>query len=121
MVKAGRYARCTSTKPLVASRHLRGAVGPRRHEARPRAETRATPAPDLVTFTELATVDEARSVTWPRRSDHKAAKADALDLTLIAWLAEMRFALATQIHRTFFSDKSYSTTQRRLKRMHQAS
>jgi hypothetical protein len=77
-------------------------------------------AADVVTFTELASIDEARSVTWPRRSDYKAAKADALDLTLIAWLAEMRFALATQIHRTFFSDKSYSTTQRRLKRMHQA-
>jgi hypothetical protein len=67
-------------------------------------------ASDLVTFTELVAVDEARSVTWPRRSDHKSATPDALDLTLIAWLAELRFALATQIHRTFFADKSYSTT-----------
>jgi Replication-relaxation len=77
-------------------------------------------AADLITFTELAAIDEARSVTWPRRSDRKSATPDALDLTLIAWLAELRFALATQMHRTFFADKSYSTTQRRLKRMHQA-
>jgi Replication-relaxation len=77
-------------------------------------------ASDLVTFTELAAVDEARSVTWPRRSDRKAATLEPLDCELLAWLIELRFALATQIHRTFFSDKSYSTTQRRLKRMHQA-
>ncbi len=77
-------------------------------------------ATDLETFTELASVDEARSVTWPRRSDRRTVTPDQLDFLLLGWLTELRFALATQIHRTFFADKSYSTTQRRLKRMHQA-
>jgi hypothetical protein len=107
-------------EPAPVDVPARSRVAPAPRAPAPPAPARATTATDLVTFTELAAIDEARSVTWPRRSDHKAATPDALDLTLIAWLAEMRFALATQIHRTFFSDKSYSTTQRRLKRMHQA-
>jgi hypothetical protein len=32
----------------------------------------------------------------------------------------VRFALATQVHRRFFADRSYSTTQRRLRRITQA-
>jgi hypothetical protein len=45
---------------------------------------------------------------------------DAADLELLGWLTELRFALATQIHRRFGAPKSYSTTQRRLRRLSQA-
>jgi hypothetical protein len=45
---------------------------------------------------------------------------DAIDLELLVWLTELRFALATQIHRRVGDGKSYSTTQRRLKKLSQA-
>ena len=65
-------------------------------------------------------VDEATRVTWPRKTEHCSTQPDATDLELLAWLTELRFALATQIHRRFGAGKSYSTTQRRLKRLSQA-
>ena len=65
-------------------------------------------------------VDEATRVTWPRKTEQRSVTPDAIDLELLGWLAELRFALATQIHRRFSAGKSYSTTQRRLKKLSQA-
>jgi hypothetical protein len=72
------------------------------------------------TYTELVAVDEASRVSWPRRTERRTMTAEPIDLEIIAWLADVRFALATQIHRRFFAARSYSTTQRRLRRMAQA-
>ena len=72
------------------------------------------------TYAELVVVDEATRVTWPRKTEHRTVQADATDLELLAWLTELRFALATQTHRRFGGGKSYSTTQRRLKKLSQA-
>ena len=69
------------------------------------------------TYAELVVVDEATRVTWPRKTEHRTVQADATDLELLAWLTELRFALATQTHRRFGGGKSYSTTQRRLKKL----
>ena len=65
-------------------------------------------------------VDEATRVTWPRKTERRTVTPDAIDLELLGWLTELRFALATQIHRRFGAGKSYSTTQRRLKKLSQA-
>jgi hypothetical protein len=78
----------------------------------------ASVAPE--SYTELVAVDEATRVSWPRHTERRALTPEAIDLEIIAWLADVRFALATQVHRRFFADRSYSTTQRRLRRMTQA-
>jgi hypothetical protein len=71
-------------------------------------------------YAELVAVDEATRVTWPRKTERPTVTPDATDLELLGWLTELRFALATQIHRRFGAGKSYSTTQRRLKKLSQA-
>ena len=71
-------------------------------------------------YAELVAVDEATRVTWPRKTERRTVTPDAIDLELLGWLTELRFALATQIHRRFGAGKSYSTTQRRLKKLSQA-
>ena len=71
-------------------------------------------------YAELVAVDEATRVTWPRKTEPRSVTPDAVDLELLGWLTELRFALATQIHRRFGAGKSYSTTQRRLKKLSQA-
>ena len=70
-------------------------------------------------YAELVAVDEATSITWPRKTERRSVRPDPVDLELLAWLTELRFALATQIHRRFGAGKSYSTTQRRLKKLSQ--
>jgi hypothetical protein len=71
-------------------------------------------------YAELVAVDEATRVTWPRKTERRTVTPDPIDLELLGWLTELRFALATQIHRRFGAGKSYSTTQRRLKKLSQA-
>jgi Replication-relaxation len=90
--------------------------------APPPRSARAPSAPTVVpeSYTELVVVDEATRVTWPRRTESRPATPEPIDLEIIAWLADVRFALATQVHRRFFADRSYSTTQRRMRRMAQA-
>jgi hypothetical protein len=85
-----------------------------------RPATRSEPQEPPATYAELVAVDEATRVTWPRKTERRTVRADPTDLELLAWLTEMRFALATQIHRRFGEAKSYSTTQRRLKKLSQA-
>jgi hypothetical protein len=87
--------------------------------ARPRTRAEAArTGPD--SYTELVAVDEATRVTWPRKTERRPVTPDTTDLELLAWLTELRFALATQIHRRFGAGRSYSTTQRRLKKLSQA-
>ncbi len=103
-----------------------GAPGPAGPPPRARRDTPDPPPPERsaseppASYAELVAVDEATRVTWPRKTERRAVMPDATDLELLAWLAELRFALATQIHRRFGAGKSYSTTQRRLKKLSQA-
>jgi hypothetical protein len=100
----------TEAPPLPAS-----TPSPAQAPGRPEA---ARTAPD--SYTELVAVDEATRVTWPRKTERRAVTPDAVDLELVGWVTELRFALATQIHRRFGARRSYSTTQRRLKKLSQA-
>jgi hypothetical protein len=84
------------------------------------AERRSSTGEPPVSYAELVAVDEATSITWPRKTERRSVRPDDVDLELLAWLTELRFALATQIHRRFNAGKSYSTTQRRLKKLSQA-
>src|SRR4051812_864500 len=86
----------------------------------PRASRTAAIGEAPESFTELVAVDEATRVSWPRRTERRVFTPEPIDHEIIAWLADVRFALATQVHRRFFADRSYSTTQRRLRRMTQA-
>jgi hypothetical protein len=108
-----RAAPVAASKRRVAAPLARASVS-----ATPSTPERAGPAPE--SYTELVAVDEATRVSWPRRTERRALTPEPIDLELIAWLADVRFALATQLHRRFFADRSYSTTQRRLRRMTQA-
>lgn len=101
-------------------RPRRAAADPEQHRGRgPSGPVGpAATAPD--SYTELVTVDEATRVAWPRRTETRPATPEPIDLEIIAWLADVRFALATQLHRRFFAERSYSTTQRRMRRMSQA-
>jgi len=95
---------------------------PNRLPANAPATLAAQPAPGEApaSYAELVAVDEATRVTWPRKTERRTVNPDAIDLELLGWLTELRFALATQIHRRFGAGKSYSTTQRRLKKLSQA-
>jgi Replication-relaxation len=93
---------------------------PDRDQAALRPTTRPGTGEPPASYAELVAVDEATRVTWPRKTQRRAMQPDTTDLELLAWLTEMRFALATQIHRRCGEGKSYSTTQRRLKELSQA-
>jgi hypothetical protein len=95
---------------------------PRERASQPAAAARAGIASGEppASYAELVAVDEATSITWPRKTERRSVSPDPLDLELLAWLTELRFALATQIHRRFGAGRSYSTTQRRLKKLSQA-
>ncbi|MEN3285589.1 MAG: hypothetical protein V7607_6729 [Solirubrobacteraceae bacterium] len=105
----------TRTEPVFHTTQ----TGPAAHSS-VRAASRPEAEEPPASYAELVAVDEATRVTWPRKTERRAANPDATDLELLAWLTEMRFALATQIHRRFSEGKSYSTTQRRLKKLSQA-
>ena len=101
-----------------------GRDGPSRRRAPPAAARTppdggpAAAAPE--TYSELVVIDEATRVTWPRRREPRLATPEPIDLEVIAWLADVRVGLATQLHRRFYGERSYSTTQRRVRRMTQA-
>jgi hypothetical protein len=114
----------TTRRPAAAPPSAPEHQSPRSSGTRVRNDVATTVPPPTgeapATYAELVVVDEATSVTWPRKTEHRPIEPDATDLALLAWLTELRFALATQIHRRFGDGKSYSTTQRRLKRLSQA-
>jgi hypothetical protein len=112
--------RTQTAPPVVPSRRApdAGKRGPDHGSAATARQPSATEPP--ASYAELVAVDEATRVTWPRKTEPRTVTADATDLELLGWLTELRFALATQIHRRFGAGKSYSTTQRRLKKLSEA-
>jgi hypothetical protein len=113
-------ARRTQTAPSAPSRETpdAGLQVPEIKSAAPVSQPSVGEPP--ASYAELVAVDEATRVTWPRKTEQRTITPDAIDLELLGWLTELRFALATQIHRRFGAGKSYSTTQRRLKKLSQA-
>jgi hypothetical protein len=114
-------AQRTQTAPPLAPSRKAPDAGTHVPDREPAATVIQPPAAEPpASYAELVAVDEATRVTWPRRTEQRSVTPDAIDLELLGWLTELRFALATQIHRRFGAARSYSTTQRRLKKLSQA-
>jgi hypothetical protein len=118
---AGSTSPASAPAPVLEAPAVpRPAAGAPRRRSPPVAPPADAAADAPESYTELVAVDEATRVSWPRRTEHRSFAPEPIDHDVIAWLADVRFALATQVHRRFFADRSYSTTQRRLRRMTQA-
>jgi predicted transcriptional regulator len=73
-------------------------------------------------YRELVELDGAHSVRWAKPiSSPVALEVDQLDLDVLELIAAMRHVLTSQLHRRFNSGRSATTTQRRLKRLCDAS
>ncbi len=72
-------------------------------------------------YAELVGLDSAHRMRWAREvASPRALDPDPLDLEILALVASMRHVLTTQLHRRFNSERSLTTTQRRLKRLSDA-
>jgi Replication-relaxation len=111
--------RAQTALPLAPSRQAPAASEPVPSSSAASVKQPSSAEPPA-SYAELVAVHEATRVTWPRKTEQRSVTPDAIDLELLGWLTELRFALATQIHRRFGAGKSYSTTQRRLKKLSQA-
>jgi hypothetical protein len=80
------------------------------------------PAAPAETYRELVELDGAHSVRWARPvpSQHELDP-DRLDLEMLALIANLGHVLTSQVHRQFNPGRAATTTQRRLKRLSDAS
>ncbi len=90
-------------------------------EQRPPRRARPLSSTPPESFRELVELDRAHSVRWAQPAARpRALKPEPLDLEILAFVANLRHALTSQIHRRFNARRAMTTTQRRLKRLSDA-
>jgi hypothetical protein len=78
----------------------------------------STPARPPDSYRELVDLDRASTLRLvASRTPAATVQPDRLELAMLAFVARVRYALASQLHRRFAGGQALTTTQRRLKRL----
>jgi hypothetical protein len=87
----------------------------------PSPDRSSLPATPSDSYRELVELDGAHRVRWAKRvASPRRFDPDALDLEVLALIADLRHVLTSQVHRRFNAARAVTTTQRRLKRLSDA-